>query len=135
MKCNLARAMASARSRHRTPRAYKGQDQWLYNVNRVVAQNPKVTAMVKNSAAGAQAELAMNEPGVTWRPVAHQPRGCGPAEERQHELGRHARRLSAGWLHHGAEHAYQVGNADGAAADWAPPEVMAASTVVSFPCR
>lgn len=67
MKCNLAArdGFSTASSSH--SRAYKGQDQWLFNVNRVVAQNPKVTAQVKNSAAGAQSGTAMNEPGVTWR--------------------------------------------------------------------
>jgi hypothetical protein len=67
MKCNLADrdGYSTASSSH--ARAYRGQDQWLYNVNRVIAQNPRVTAFVKNSAAGAQAQLAMNEPGVTWR--------------------------------------------------------------------
>ncbi|MFN3876367.1 MAG: hypothetical protein ACK4L7_10705, partial [Flavobacteriales bacterium] len=67
MKCDLADrdGFSTASSSH--ARSYKGQDQWLYNVNRVVAQNPKVTAQVKNSAAGAQSGMAMNEPGVTWR--------------------------------------------------------------------
>ena len=67
MKCNLSTRDGFSTASASHARAYKGQDQWLYNVNRVVAQNPKVTAMVKNSAAGEQAELAMNEPGVTWR--------------------------------------------------------------------
>lgn len=67
MKCNLSTRDGFSTASASHARAYKGQDQWLYNVNRVVAQNPKVTATVKNSAAGAQAELAMNEPGVTWR--------------------------------------------------------------------
>lgn len=67
MKCNLADRDGFSTISRSHPRAYKGQDEWLYNVNRVVAQNPRVTAIVKNSAAGAQSGLALNEPGVTWR--------------------------------------------------------------------
>lgn len=67
MKCNLTDRDGFSTASAAHARAYKGQDQWLYNVNRVVAQNPKVTAQVKNNAAGTQSGLAMNEPGVTWR--------------------------------------------------------------------
>jgi hypothetical protein len=48
-------------------RAYKGQDQWLYHVQRTVLRNPAVTATVRNSAAGTQTDLALAEPNANWK--------------------------------------------------------------------
>lgn len=48
-------------------RAFKGQDEWLFHVNRTTKAAPAITATIKNNAAGTQADFALNEPGVTWK--------------------------------------------------------------------
>lgn len=67
MRCELANRDGFGTSSRAHPRAYKGQDQWLFHIQRVVDRNPAVTATVRNSAAGTQADLALAEPGATWK--------------------------------------------------------------------
>lgn len=67
MRCELAGRDGFGTSSRAHPRAYKGQDQWLFHIQRVVDRNPAVTANVRNSAAGTQAALALAEPGANWK--------------------------------------------------------------------
>lgn len=48
------------------PNAYKPDPTWLYNMSFVSPMLPSIAATVKNSAAGVEANMALNEPGVTW---------------------------------------------------------------------
>ncbi|MBX2979491.1 MAG: hypothetical protein KF905_09365 [Flavobacteriales bacterium] len=48
------------------PAGYKPGPTWLYNMSFVSKMRPQVSATVKNSGAGEQSGMAMNEPGVNW---------------------------------------------------------------------
>ncbi|MCW5900713.1 MAG: hypothetical protein KIT10_15760 [Flavobacteriales bacterium] len=48
-------------------RAFKGQDAWLYHVNRTTIKKPAITATVKNQQAGTQANMALAEPLAPWK--------------------------------------------------------------------
>jgi hypothetical protein len=66
-KCNLSQRDGFSTLSRTHARAFKGQDEWLYHVNRTSASKPAITATIKNNAAGTQSDLALNEPGVTWK--------------------------------------------------------------------
>ncbi|MDX9750252.1 MAG: hypothetical protein RBT71_04140 [Flavobacteriales bacterium] len=48
------------------PAGYHTGPTWLYNMSFVSKMRPQVSATVKNSAAGVQGDMALNEPGVGW---------------------------------------------------------------------
>ncbi|HRD53806.1 MAG TPA: hypothetical protein PKY96_14285, partial [Flavobacteriales bacterium] len=67
MRCELASRDGFGTTARSHPRAYKGQDQWLFHIQRTVNRPPAVTATVRNSAAGTQAAFALAEPNVQWQ--------------------------------------------------------------------
>lgn len=67
MRCELAGRDGYSTPARNHPRAYKGQDEWLFHVQRVVNRPPAVTATVRNSAAGTQAAFALAEPNANWK--------------------------------------------------------------------
>lgn len=67
IKCELGQRNGFSTTNRNHPRAFKGQDEWLYHVNRTLKAAPAITATIKNNAAGTQSDMALNEPGVTWK--------------------------------------------------------------------
>ena len=63
-RCTLATQSAHAIANAEHSKAYKPKV--LHQIHHTMDANPRVVAQVKNAAAGTQADLAMNEPGVNW---------------------------------------------------------------------
>ncbi|MEX1131641.1 MAG: carboxypeptidase-like regulatory domain-containing protein, partial [Flavobacteriales bacterium] len=67
MRCDLASRDGFGTTSRAHSRAYNGQDQWLYHIQRTVLRNPAVTATVRNSVGGTQVDLATAEPNAPWK--------------------------------------------------------------------